>query len=119
VKTLRSIFGIVVVAAVLYAAWQVFPAFYAKYQLEEAMDDTAREGAVNLSQPELEMRDKVMGRAHSLGVPISPEQLQIRRMDNDVYIWGDYTVHVDLPLYPFDLQFEAASKSKRRTTRNM
>jgi len=113
-KTLRAIFSIVVVIAILCIGWQVLPAFYANYQLEEAMDDTAREAAVSIHQPELEVRETMLRRAHSAGVPITSEQLQIQRLNDEVYIWGEYTVHVALPLYPFDLRFRPASKSKKR-----
>jgi protein involved in polysaccharide export with SLBB domain len=33
----------------------------------------------------------------------------------EVLVWGDYTVHIDLPIYPVDLRFQPASKSKKRS----
>ena len=113
-KLLRSLVGMLVVVAAVYAAWMIFPPFFANYQLEEAMDDAARGLYVNYSRSESEFRDQVLKEARTLSIPLTNENLHIEHGPNDYYVWGDYSVHVDLPLYPLDLNFHPASKSQKR-----
>ena len=80
----------------------------------EAMDDAARGLYVNYSRPESEFREQVLKEARSMYIPLTEENLHIERGPNDYYVWGDYTVHVNLPLYPLELKFHPASKSQKR-----
>src|SRR6266542_49896 len=115
-KTLRSLFWLFIVVAGLYVGWRVAPVYFANYQLEEAMEDTARDASVNTRRSEEEIRDKVLRQARELDIPLKSEDVKVRRTESsDVLVWGDYTVHVDLPIYPLDLHFQPASKSKKRT----
>lgn len=109
-KTLRLLLTLCVIGFALYAAWQVLPAFMGKYQFEEAMDDTARTMTVSTNKTEDEIRKKLYQQAQDLEIPVRPEDIKIERAGNDVMISADYTVHVDLPFYPFDLDFHPASK---------
>ena len=67
------------------------------------------------SKSEEELRKNILRQARELHVELQPNQLFVQRVMNDVLIWGDYTVHVDVPVYPFDLHFQPMSKSKKRT----
>lgn len=113
-KLLRSLVGLVLVVAVVYTGWKVVPPYLAFYQLEEAMDDTARALYVNYSKQESEIRDGLLKQVRQLEIPMAEDKLHIERGENDYYVWGDYTVHVDLPFYPLDLKFHPASKSQKR-----
>ncbi len=100
--------------AVVYTAWQLFPPYYTNFEFEEAIDDVARMAALPPFRSEQEIRDSVMKQAQSLDIPIRSEQVQVERRNGEVYVWGDYSVHVDLPMYPLDLQFHPMSKNKKR-----
>jgi DNA-binding GntR family transcriptional regulator len=118
-KSLRSLFGIFIVVAAVYVGWLVVPIYMANYQLEEAMDDSVREAIVNYRSTDQSIRAKVMNQARALDIPLGEEQLHVERtsggsMGSDVMIWGDYTVHVDLPFYPFDLHFQPASRNAKK-----
>jgi hypothetical protein len=113
-RTLRSLLGLFIVGVIIYCAWTLLPVYITNYQLEDAMDSAARFGAVDSRKTEREIRESVLHEAQALQVDITPEQIQVQRTANDVLVWGDYTVHVNLPLYPVDLHFQPMSKSKKR-----
>ncbi len=113
-KLLRSLVGLLIVGAMVYVGWKMVPPYLAYYQMEEAMDDTARALYVNYAKQESEFREQLMKQARELEVPLTEEKLHIERGQSDYYVWGEYSVHVDLPFYPVDLQFHPASKSQKR-----
>jgi hypothetical protein len=114
-NTLRSWMWIFILAASAYTALRVFPSYMANYELEKTIDTAARFGAMDRQLSEQELHDRVLVEARTLHIDLQPEQLYVQRIPNDVLIWGDYTVHVDLPVHPLDLHFQPMSKSKRRT----
>lgn len=114
-NTLRFWLRICFLVACVYTAWQVFPSFLANYELEKTIDTAARFGAMDGRQSEEELRDRIVREARALHIDLQPEQVYVQRIPNDVLIWGDYTVHVDLPVHPLDLHFQPMSQSKKRT----
>ncbi len=113
-KTLRSLLGLLIVVAAIYTAWHVLPPYYANFQFEEVLDDVSRMATVPPLRSDQELRDTVVRQAQGLDIPISPEQVVVEHASGEVYLSAEYTVHVDLPLYPLDLHFEAMSKNKKR-----
>lgn len=111
-KALKSLLGIVGVVAAFYLVWMLFPPYFANYQLEDAMETEARLSSYS-SKSEEEIRETLLKKARELEIPISEQQLQVQRSGNTVQIWADYTVHVDLPLYPLDLRFQPSTRNRR------
>ena len=111
---LRSWIGIFVLVAAVYTAFKVLPCYMANYELEKTIDTAARFGAIDHDRSEQDLRERVLLEAKTLHIDLQPEQVFVQRTQDDVLIWSEYTVHVDLPGYPLDLQFQPMSKSKRR-----
>jgi hypothetical protein len=111
-KTLKALFGVAVVVAIFYAAWTLLPPYIGNYQFE---DDLRNEALMNsyTTKSEQEIRDTLVKKAAEYGIPLKPEQINVRRAGAELSIWADYTVHVDLPGFPLDLQFHPATKNKR------
>ncbi|HYH00621.1 MAG TPA: DUF4845 domain-containing protein [Terriglobales bacterium] len=116
-KTLRLLVTLCVIGGALYALWQILPVYMSKYQFEEALDDAARTFTVHTNKGEAEIRQSLFEEAQELHIPIRPEDIRIERMGNEVTISADYTVHVDLPIYPLDLDFHPSSKRQALTFR--
>lgn len=114
-STLRSLLGLLIIVGTLFAGWKLAQPYYANFQFEEAIDDAARAGTMNAERSEQDILNEVLDRARELKVPIKSEAVQVQRVNNEVLVWGEYTVHVDLPIYPVDLRFQPASKSKKRS----
>lgn len=109
-KNLRIAFWLFVVGAAIYVGWMIAPAFIANYRLEESIDDSARSAAVNTQRTEDEIRTTVYQDARDLQIPLKAEDIKVERNGGDVTISADYTVHVELPVHPIDLQFHPSSK---------
>ncbi len=109
-KNFRLFIGLFVLAAAVYLAWKIAPAFFANYQFEEEMDDTARMSAIDARKTPEEIRATVFEKAQSHELPIKAEDILVTRNGSDVSISVDYVIHVDVPVYPFDLNFHPSTK---------
>jgi hypothetical protein len=110
-KALRAIFGIVFIVAVVVSVWKLVPPYYNNYQLQDAITDEARMNTYTPKSVE-EMRDTIWRKCKELDISVKREQVNVQREGQSVAIWIDYTVHVDLPVYPVDLNFHPSSKNK-------
>ena len=59
---------------------------------------------------------EVLKKAQDLDVPVTREQIKVQRSgvtgSGSVSIEAPYTVHISLPGYPFDLDFDPSSRNK-------
>ncbi len=112
-KTVRSLFGVLVVVAVFYTAWKIIPPYFNEYQFEDAIAAEARFSSYNQTRTEQDIRDAMAKKAAEYDLPLKADDIHVTRSGPEITIWADYTVHVDLPGYPFDLKFHPNSKNKR------
>jgi hypothetical protein len=110
-KTIRAIIGLLVIVTVIYTAWLVVPAYFHNYELQDALGEEARTNSYS-AKSEDDVREIIWRKAKDMEIPITREQVNVRRDGQGLSIWIDYTVHVDLPGYGFDLQFHPSSKNK-------
>jgi hypothetical protein len=111
-KTIKALFGLFIVASIFYLAYKVMPPYFANYQFEDVVDNEAKMNSYN-QKSEQEIRDGLVKKARDLDIPLTSEQVKVQRMGAELAISADYTVHIDIPIYPFDLHFTPASKNKR------
>lgn len=112
-KTLKMVFSLGLVGLMIYAGWQVIPPYFYNYQFQDAIDNEARISSYTNSRTEDDIKNSVLKKAQDLEIPLTPDEVQVQRLPNNViYIETHYSVHVDLPGYPLDLQFKASSKNK-------
>jgi hypothetical protein len=116
-KTIRALFWICVLGGGIYVGWQVFPAYINNYRLQESIDDSARSAAVKQQLTEEDIRRTLYNEAQELEIPLKPEDIKIERVGGDVVISADYTVRIDVPMRPFDLQFHPGSRRGALTFR--
>jgi hypothetical protein len=110
-KTLRALFGLSLVVAVVFVAYKVLPPYTTNYQFQDAIESEARLNSYS-HKSEAEIHDIIVNKARELEIPIRPEQIVVRRNGNEISISARYTVHVDLPIQPFDLSFSPATRNK-------
>jgi hypothetical protein len=110
-KTLRALFGIVFIVAVVVGVWKLVPPYFNNYQIQDTVVDEAR---INTYTPKTteQMRETIYKKCQELDIPVTREQINVQRDGQSVAIWFDYTVHVDLPGYPVDLKFHPSTKNK-------
>ena len=112
-KLLRGLIGIFVVVAGLYVGYNVVPVYFNFYQFQDAMEEEARIQSYT-GKSESDMRETMWKKAQQLELPLaSPEAIKVERTGNEVAISTEYTVHIDLPVHPFDVKFTPNSKNKQ------
>jgi hypothetical protein len=111
-KNIKALLGIGFVLAVFYVGFQLIPPYFNNYRFQDSVESEARLAA-NSNRTEQDIRDTVAKSARELDIPLTADQINVQRSGSEVQIWAKYTVHVDLPGYPMDLQFEPSSKGKR------
>jgi len=112
-KTLKLVFSLGLLAVLIYSASQLVPPYFYHYQFQDAIEDEARVSSYTNSRTEDDIKNSVLKKAQDLDIPLTPEEVHVQRLPNNViYIDTHYSVHVDLPGYPLELQFQAASKNK-------
>ena len=109
---LKALIGVVLVVAVFYAAWQLLPPYISNYQFQ---DDINNEALINSysSKSEMDISATLAKKAAEYGIPLKAEQIHVQRNGQELAIWADYSVHIDLPGFPLDLNFHPATKNKR------
>ncbi len=113
--TIKLIVGFVVIAAVVYGSAMLIPPFFSNYQFEDAIETEARMSTYS-TKAEDAIRESVFKKAQDLEIPIAKEQIKVQRFGyqgtGSILIETQYTVHVDLPGYPLDLNFHPTTKNR-------
>ena len=109
---LKALFGLFLVVAAVYAAWMFLPPYISNYQFQ---DDLQNEALINSysNKSDLDIRNTLAKKAAEYGIPLKAEQINVLRNGPELSIWADYSVHIDLPGFPLDLNFHPATKNKR------
>jgi uncharacterized protein DUF4845 len=101
---------IFVIVAAIYIGIKIVPPYFNDWQFQDFIDSEARIDTYN-TKPEAEIRHDIMKAARENDIPITDDKLVIQRGNGAIYIGTKYTVHVDLPGYPMDLEFNPSSKN--------
>jgi hypothetical protein len=113
--SLKLVTGIFAIVAVIYLIIALAPPYLANYQFEDAIKTEAQLGTYS-TKSEDAIRDSLFKKAQDLDVPIAKEQIKVQRAGvtgaGSLSIEAPYSVHVNLPGYPFDLHFDPSSKNK-------
>jgi hypothetical protein len=114
-SSLKLVFGIGLIIAVIYCSWMIIPPFFANYEFEDAIKNEALH-ATYTTRNEEDIRNSLMKQAKDLDIPITKEQIKVQRQGSfgqgTLAIDVDYTVRVDLPAYPLNLHFHPTTANK-------
>jgi hypothetical protein len=112
---IKLLLGIAVLGVLVVAGVQIIPPYFTNYQFEDAIN-TEAVNATYSTKTEDDVRAIVLKRAQEMDIPITSEQIKVHRVGGQgtgtLVIEANYTVHVNLPGYPMDLNFHAATKNK-------
>lgn len=112
---MKMVFGIGVIAIAIYLGTLFIPVYYANYEFEDSIKNEATLQTYT-TKPESDIRDTVYKKAQDLDIPIVKDSIKVVRVGGvgvgSLNIEAPYTVHVDLPLYPIDLNFGVATHNK-------
>ncbi len=113
--SLKMLLGVVAIVAVVYLCAELIPPFFANYRFEDAIK-TEAQMATYSTKTEDAIREEMYKKAQDLEIPIAKEQIKVQRTGvanaGSVSIDAPYTVHVSLPGYPLDLNFDPSTHNK-------
>lgn len=111
-RQLKALLGLAVVVAGFYVAFKVMPPYYNQLRFKEAVETEVRAQSYT-NKSEDEIRNIILRHAREYDVPIRAEQIRVMRSGAELSVEAKYEVHVDLPIYPIDLKFDASAKNRR------
>jgi hypothetical protein len=109
-SNLKAYFGVAVIVAALFVLYKLAPPFYANYNFQDFLENEAKFSTYS-SKTEDDIRNEVFKKVQELDLPVTKDQIKVQR-GNGIALSVDYTVHVDLPFYPIDLEFHPSSRNK-------
>src|SRR5581483_4744212 len=113
--TIKLAIGVALITSIVVVGLYVIPPYFANYQFEDDIKNEAMT-LTYTSKTEDEIRQVILKRANDLEITISPQQISVQRTgtlgSGSLLIEANYTVHVNLPGYPFDLPLQAGTKNK-------
>jgi hypothetical protein len=111
-KTLKALIILGIIGAAAYVGVQVIPVYWNYYQFQDSIEEEARIQSYT-GKSENDMRESVWKKAKQLELPLTtPEQIKVQRNGLIVAISTEYTVHIDIPVHPFDLNFAPSTQTK-------
>ncbi len=112
--TVKLIFGLILLASLVYGGTQLFPPYLANYRFEDAIKSEALANVYS-SKSEEKIQETLFNRAQELGIPVAMDRIQVQRKgtpgNGALYIDAAYAVTVDLPSYPLELRFSPSAHS--------
>ena len=113
--TVKLIFGVLVIVAAIYLGVTLIPPYYENYQFQDFVKTEATLNTYT-TKPESDIRDTVFRKAQELEIPISKDKIKVTRSGmvntGSLSIDAPYSVHISLPGYSFDLNFDASTENK-------
>jgi hypothetical protein len=110
-NNIKPFFGIGVLLVILYLCYELVPPFYHNFVFQDWVDQKAKEATYEYNKSEEQIRDEVFKEAQQDSIPITSDQIQVTKNGQMCSIGVAYKVHVDLPFFPQDFQFTAASQN--------
>jgi len=113
--TMKMVGGIAMMVAVVYLCAELIPPYFANYEFEDAIKNEAQMATYS-TKTEDAIRDEMFKKAQELDIPVVKDQIKVQRTGaqnaGSVSIEVPYTVHLDLPGYPVDLNFDPATRNR-------
>ncbi len=110
-KDFKAIVGLLIMLVGAFVLYKILPAYWNNYRVGRMISEQAIV-FTNFPKSEDEMKIVIAQKAQDLDVPIAPEQVAVSRSRGDVSISFAYSVHIDLPGYPLDLNFEPSTTNQ-------
>jgi hypothetical protein len=110
VKELRSIFGLLILLIGGFVLYKTLPAYWNNFKVDRMIAEQAVI-YTNFPKSDDEIAVAIAQKAQDFNVPLAPEQVTVVRAPADLSISVAYTVHIDLPGYPFDLNFKNSTSN--------
>jgi hypothetical protein len=105
----RMAFAALILLALVFLGARLLPIYLNNLRLESYVAGVTQDEA-NRTQSDATLRRAVLKEAASLGLPVSADDVHIKRNEDNLRIEVRYIVRVDFPLYTVDLHFYPGSR---------
>ena len=109
--TLKTIFSIGFLAALVYSSVKIIPVYVNNYQLQDYIEQQTPFWLTQRNSAEA-IRDNIVAKAQELDLPVSSEEVKVEATGSRVTVHIDYTVPVDLRFYTLQLHFTPSSENR-------
>ena len=110
-KEIRAIIAVVVLLVGGFLLFKTLPAMWGEFKLTQLLEEQAVFYTYN-NKSDQEIASAISKKAAAHGVALTPEQVTVQRTNAGLTLTANYSVHVDLPGYPLDLNFKPSSNNK-------
>jgi hypothetical protein len=110
-KEFKSILGVLVLLVGGFVLYKVVPAYWGDFKLGRLLEEQAQFYTYSPKSNQ-DIKTVIAQKARDIDVPISPEQVTVERGAADLSITAVYSVRVNLPFYPLDLNFRTTTHNK-------
>jgi hypothetical protein len=107
-QAVKAIIGVLILLVGGMLLVKVVPVLWGNFQLRRMLDDQVIVQTYQ-NKSEADIAKVVVERAQAFDVYLTPDQIKVVRQPAELSITADYTVHVDMPGYPFDWNFKTQS----------
>jgi len=113
--TLKLVFGVAVIAAILLVGFKVIPPVLSNYQFEDAIKTEALQSTYT-TRTEEDIREAVIKQARGYDIALTPKQVHVARVggmgNGSLAIDVEYSVPIELPGYSTTINFHPSTKNK-------
>jgi hypothetical protein len=103
---MRTLVKLAIAGLILHATWRTGSAYMVYYEFQDQLQQLAQ-FAVGRSEHELQAR--ALEIASELNVPVLPEDVSVRRVDNHTYINAVYNAQIEiLPTRQYPWEFKVS-----------
>jgi hypothetical protein len=103
--------GIAVLLALLLFAIVLTPIYFHNMELQSFVATLTQSGSGQTTS-DIGLRDRILGKAHSLNLPVTADDVHIRHVPDGLRIEVRYFVTVNLPGYTVNLHFYPRAGSR-------
>ncbi|MGH9430882.1 MAG: hypothetical protein ACRD3T_05010 [Terriglobia bacterium] len=108
---LKGIITLVILAAIVYFAVKTIPVYVQNYELADYIQNLAVQATVSRA-PGPDIQRNVVDKAHSLGLPVTFDDVHVSSTMDGVKILVDYLVPIDLMVYTLPLHFKPSAENR-------
>ncbi|MGA2967403.1 MAG: hypothetical protein ABSD64_14435 [Terriglobales bacterium] len=113
--TLKLLFGLAILGAMVLVGVKVIPPYFSNYEFEDAIKEEALQSTYT-NRTEEDIRETVVKLARKYDIEITPKQVHVARvgvnLNGSLAIDVEYSVPLDLPGYSTTLNFHPATTNK-------
>ena len=108
-SSLGCLVSLLLVATLGYFGVKVGEVYYDFYKFQDRMVNEANFAA---HRTDTQIRAHLVALADSLGLPPSAHVVNVRRVKNQIFIWANYYIPLEVPGYIREFHFNPQAKAK-------